>query len=942
MKFFWIYFIFPYVFFAQNENNISKGLTLLEKSRTYYKKVEYDSAYFYGKESLKVFEDLKNDSLIAVAATELISASSKLKKSEFNDYFQLAEKKSTTSKNWKLLSTVYSKKAGYHYTKFEDDQAMLYFLKSDSILAANQVQNKITFNNLMNIVRILIYSGDKEMDSLNFRKAQGYLLRGFEIADKIGYDIGKVKVYDAQATILARSGKSSEAISFYHKALGILEKVDDSKTRSDMYWNIAAYYLSLKKMDSAEYYYKKRVPLFLNTNNKSELALTYSSLGGFYNKIERYDDGGKYQLKALKIYDSIKSEQIGNILGTLNGLAYSYANSQRYSKAYEILDRAYRMKDSLAKKQNRDITLELETKYQTEKKEQEITLLKSQNELAKQQKRNQRNLLLGGISLSTIAGLFFFFLYRNRQKTANKLQELDKAKSNFFANVSHEFRTPLTLISGPLQKRLKRNNLANDERDNLEMMYRNSTRLLSLVDQLLDISKIETGSLKLSITKQEMMPFIGTLMDGFTYPAKEKEINYRVNIHTTVDATFCDKDVIEKIVVNLISNAIKYTPSNGSIICTAFIKEQQLHFEVKNTGKGLSKEELTKVFDRFYQIDENKEGVGIGLALVKELVELHKGIISVESATNDWTTFNVTLPIDKESFNDSEMSEIHVSEEDIHLETRLELQTQKHLEISDGDFNDGDVPILLVVDDNDEVRTYVGNLFKNSYSIITAKNGEEGVDLAIEKVPDIIISDIMMPIKNGIELCNILKADERTSHIPIILLTAKAGEENEIEGIKTGADDYVTKPFHEDLLLLRVEKLVESRKNLQKRYSQEVILRPKDIAITPIDEQFLERMQKVLDEKLVESSFSIEDFSKAVGMSRMQLHRKLKALTGLSASEFIRSQRLKLAAQLLKKSEINVSQVGYSVGFNDHAYFSKCFREMYHTTPSAYAKLAKK
>jgi len=250
-------------------------------------------------------------------------------------------------------------------------------------------------------------------------------------------------------------------------------------------------------------------------------------------------------------------------------------------------------------------------------------------------------------------------------------------------------------------------------------------------------------------------------------------------------------------------------------------------------------------------------------------------------------------------------------------------------------------PILLIVDDNADIRTYVSSLFESTYTILKAKNGQEGIDLAIERIPDIIISDIMMPVKTGIDLCNMLKVDERTSHIPIILLTAKAGEEHEIKGIKTGADDYVTKPFNEELLKTRVEKLIENRKKLQLRYSQEVILRPKDITITSVDEQFLERLQKVLDNKLLESSFSIENFSKAVGMSRMQLHRKLKALTGLSASEFIRSQRLKLAAQLLKKSEINVSQVGYSVGFNDHAYFSKCFKEMYHCTPSEYVKFSK-
>jgi len=362
----------------------------------------------------------------------------------------------------------------------------------------------------------------------------------------------------------------------------------------------------------------------------------------------------------------------------------------------------------------------------------------------------------------------------------------------------------------------------------------------------------------------------------------------------------------------------------------------------------LSKEEQDKVFERFYQLNENKQGVGIGLALVKELVNLHKGKITVESIPNEWTTFKVIIPIHKEVFNEKEIEdkvairstdEEMINLEDLDETSKVDMVTDTSKD-SDSQ-QDLDNPILLIVDDNADIRTYMSTIFKDIYTILTAKNGQEGIDLAIAHIPDIIISDIMMPVKNGIELCNTIKVDERTSHIPIILLTAKAGEENEIEGIKTGADDYVTKPFNEELLQLRVEKLIEGRKKLQERYSQEVILKPKDIAITSVDEQFLQRLQKVLDDKLVESSFSIENFSQAVGMSRMQLHRKLKALTGLSATEFIRSQRLKLAAQLLKKSEINVSQVGYSVGFNDHAYFSKCFKEMYHCTPTEYANNSK-
>ncbi len=250
----------------------------------------------------------------------------------------------------------------------------------------------------------------------------------------------------------------------------------------------------------------------------------------------------------------------------------------------------------------------------------------------------------------------------------------------------------------------------------------------------------------------------------------------------------------------------------------------------------------------------------------------------------------------------------------------------------------GDDPVMLIVEDNSDVQKLIRGLFDDSYQVLEAENGEEGISKALQYVPDIIISDVMMPVKDGMELSKTLKMDERTSHIPIILLTAKAGDENELKGLETGADDYITKPFNNELLKVRVQKLVELRAQLRSRYSQEVILRPKDIAVSSTDEKFLERVQQLLDERLTDPSFSAELFSREIGMSRMQLHRKLKAL-GLTTTEFIRSQRLKLAAYLLETSDINMSEVGYSVGFNDPSYFAKCFKEAYGSTPTQYASV---
>ncbi len=842
--------------------------------------------------------------------------------------------------DWKELIEAYFEKGKLYHSERNYEAAAKQFLRVDSIAKQHSHIDK-------NTVMALLHRANISRST--------YTYDGVETADILGEEaLSDAKKLDNEALIYAiykdlafiknLNDYHAEAKKMLDLAFQYYLKKEDHKSISWLYGTYGSHYNDVDSLKKSEFVRKEHLQYFRTHTDSIELAKALSGLGDFYRmKLNQCKKAMPYLQEAKVIYENVQLTNIRAYLYLIENLAICHADRNEYQLGYEYYMQAYNLRKDIVREANDVTTRQLEAKHQAKEKDQEIALLSSQNALVEQQKINQSDQLLGAIGFTSLAGLFFFFLYRTRQKTNKKLRELDKAKSNFFANISHEFRTPLTLISGPIQQQLKKENLPDNERANFEMINRNSSRLLSLVDQLLDLSKIDAGSLKLNVSKGELMPFIGALTDSFTYAGQQNEINYIVNINPSSIDTWFDKDVLEKIIVNLLSNALKYTPQKGSIVCNAFVNENQLNFEIKNSGLGLSKEELSKIFERFYQLDESEQGVGIGLALIKELVALHKGTINVTSVPNEWTTFKIELPVNKEGFKESEIGKkvlptnvfdvITTMNKDVNL-----VETDSNLDFVE---NNDDKPILLIVDDNADIRAYVSSLFKEYYTILSAINGKDGVELAIKNIPDIIISDIMMPVKNGIELCNTLKRDERTSHIPIILLTAKAGEENVMEGIETGADAYVTKPFSEELLQIRVEKLIESRNKLQKRYSQEVILRPKDIAITSIDELFLERLQKVLDEKLVESSYNIEDFSKAIGMSRMQLHRKLKALTGLSATEFIRSQRLKLAAQLLKKSEINVSQVGYSVGFNDHAYFSKCFKEIYGYTPTEFSNKSK-
>ncbi|WP_396601339.1 response regulator [Algibacter sp. R77976] len=902
---------------------------LFNKSKTFFENEKYDSAYVSSKKSFQLLKNLKNDSLTIASA--LLAAQSKdfLKKLDSTDYIGYSEQLALKNKDWKSLIEIYFTRGNIFFNQSEEAMALPFFLKVDSIAKINSYDNFTTIQSLNKRAEISKLSFTYDSTNLAYDIALQALKRAKKInsQDAINYTHAHL------ADLAQMRNEYTEAMTYTNLALDYYLKKDKQKYVSRMYLIKSAIYLELDSIDKADETRYKAIQYLSDKNNDYAMAKAKYYYGHFL----RYD---KYDYKKASTYLEEsrilleKSNQVDNEVyhRCLRDLAICYDNLGNHEKSKNYYKQAYNLKIELNKKANRNTSRRLETKYQTEKKEQEIALLKSEKALNEQKQKSQRNLLVGGLSLTTIAGLFLFVLYRNRQKTNIKLKELDSAKSNFFANISHEFRTPLTLITNPIDEAIDDESLSDKKREQFVMAKRNSDRLLGLVNQLLDLSKIDAGQLKLHIQKGNIQNLISGLAESFIYSAKQNNIDYQLQIEKSNNDTWFDKDALEKITINLLSNAIKYTPNNGTVICNAFIENNIWQFSVKNIGIGLTKEQQDTIFTRFYQTDERNQGTGIGLALVKELVELHKGTIKVESKPNTWINFLVKLPVDKNSFKNEvfvESSGINIDYEPTKLET---------VNVIDDVFEENDKPILLIVEDNVDVRVLLKQTFQDFYNIITAENGQIGIDLAIKHVPDIIISDIMMPVKDGVELTKTLKNNELTSHIPVVLLTAKAGDKNELEGLEIGADDYITKPFNSKLLKTKVSNLIDIRRKLQSRYSQEIILTPKDIAVTNLDEQFLTKVQEVLEANLVESSFNIENFSKAVGMSRMQLHRKIKALTGLSASEFVRSQRLKLAAELLKTSDINISQVGYSVGFNDHSYFTKCFKEAYNCTPTEFSK----
>lgn len=551
-------------------------------------------------------------------------------------------------------------------------------------------------------------------------------------------------------------------------------------------------------------------------------------------------------------------------------------------------------------------------------------------------------ILYAVVCLALFFGVYRYLKWRWRMKMdfqkkdeeTLRLKKLNDFRSKLYTDISHEFRTPLTLISAPLDKKLSDGKLSQDDFASFSMIKRNANRLMALVDQLLHLAKLEKGKLKLNVKNGNLGSFLGMIATSFEYKALEKDISYTIDIQNLGNAWF-DEDAVEKIVTNLLSNAIKYGDEGG--ICQFIAKKDgnRMVVNVTNTVAEHSDIDVDQLFTRFYQQDSYAEGAGIGLSLVKELVQLYGGEISVHMEDAHLIRFQVHLPIEKDVFEESSIaSESEEFPETDSSESAVRPSSQKGS-------NGIEKPILLIVEDHKEVREFLKSEWQTKYQVHEAANGQEGIEKALEIVPDLIVSDVRMPVCSGIELCDTLKTDERTSHIPIMLLTAGTSEENELKGLQSGADDFIAKPFKLSILETRVANFIATRKLLRKRYAQEVILEAKDIAITPTDEAFLNRLQKVLDEKLSDANFNATSFCKALGMSRMQLHRKLLAFTGLSTTEFIRSQRLKQAARILQNSEATINEVGYTVGFNTPSYFIKCFKEVYKMTPAEFLQNTK-
>ncbi len=782
------------------------------------------------------------------------------------------------------------------------------------------------------IAMIYIRTGEHPKAKPYLDEAYAYFREEVDTANII-YTLGYYQIYFSEI-------ESFDSLLYYsHEILNAAERFNQKRNLARIYSNLAGTYLFLKDLPQAKLYIDKRAAMGFEEDERG-LFFHYYILSEYFFKADQPDSTLFYAEKALE--QARRFSDLGKETDAYMQLIKASVKKEDYESAFIYLDLKNEVEDSLDQIRYQENLAELTVQYETQQKEAEI----ARQQLQIQEEVNRRNfsLAVGLMTLVLAVGLFLYFQARMRiqkrqnemelqlkNSEADQLRRLDQVKSAFFANISHEFRTPLTLILNPL-KQIVDGTFNGDLQKTRQIMLVNADRLLRLVNQMLDLARLESGALSPQKEPMDLVQVTKSVVLSFESWPSQKQIHFQTEFPSEPLAAWVDADKLEKILVNLLSNAFKFTPAGGRVYFRMQIVERKpeevkVRFEVQDNGTGISPEQLPHIFDRFYSGAGHQDGVyssGIGLALTKELVSWYGGEIEVNSQLGAGTTFQVFIPFAIAS--DAQLRE-HAP---IDLISAPEENSQG-LAAS----RKSKKPVVLVVEDNPDLRTYISNQLRGDYQVEMAGNGQMGLDQALELIPDLILSDVMMPDLDGLAFCKQVKQDERTSHVPVILLTALAEQKEKLAGLSSGADAYLTKPFDPEELQILVRNLIEQRQMLRKKFA--LSSGPHSSGMNPHTQKeaaFLEKIEKVVMQELDNAEFSIEDLGRAVHMSRSQLHRKVKALTDLSPSALVRSIRLREAYRLLEGKQGNISQVAFEVGIPNLPYFSRSFHDQFGFPPS--------
>ena len=770
-------------------------------------------------------------------------------------------------------------------------------------------------------------------------------LKNHGIALKVWKETGDVlglsECYNNMGLIYEFQGKYPEALENYFASLEIKKELGNKRGIAGVYNNIGAVYQRQGKQEEALENFFNSLKGFEEINEKGGIAMTYLNIGIIESTLNRPAAAKEHYKKALAIAKEMGRKEI--IMNIYYNATLDDSTLGDYKDAYENYKQYIVYRDSLTNEDSERKSLAVAMEYEYDKKEAVI-----QEEL--KTKKLQRNFAFAGLVvmvLFAVLGVYFFRL-RNKKLNVEKqnlelqrrevetIKETEQFKSRFLTNISHEFRTPLTLINGHIEV-LKENGRKEDF-SHFEEIEQNGKRLLTLINQLLDLSKMESGEYKLHYKRGDVLNETNMLVQSFHSYAEQHNISLQVNQTEDVKVSLAEtpfiysSEALTVIITNLLSNAIKYTPSGGSVTVEIDVKDKQLLISVIDTGKGIEAEDIPKIFDRFYQVDDPGKrayaGFGIGLALVKELAVLHGGDITVESPTDGGCIFTFWI----------ESAGAENSTNPVLMEQNLAFPVKEEGQLEHQELQDTELPLLLIVEDQPELRHFIVQNFGKEYRYVEASNGKEGIKLAEELVPDLIISDVMMPDTNGFQLCEILKNNLATSHIPIIVLTARAEQQDIVQGLETGADDYLAKPFSLKELKLRVRNMLKFKALLREKFSGHSIPSEKIVPeLNKKDRKFIDDLELAVQQNFSNVQFGVNNLAETVFLSVSQLSRKLKMITGKTPADFIRGLRFERAMQLLKDGA-SVAETSWAVGFEDPVYFSKLFKKHFGFPPSSVKK----
>lgn len=863
------------------------------------------------------------------------------------------------------VKTVYLSSAdSLGYADCLSEIGSLYALKNDlknALIYLHDARKIYTVKgNNKNLSLLYNHFGSLFQSQNQFDSALAYYKKSLEVNDKTGFKLGSSANLINIGNIYESKGDHQKALTFYKQSLALKEKLGDKHGIGKCLNNIGMVYMNLGEVSNAVACHEKALALAEEVKSNTDIVMCLLNLGFDYQKGKMYSQAISYSLKGLQLAKQINDLKM--IRESARLLFESYDVRKNYGEAYRyhVLFKQY--SDSIIKLNNLKALAEIQAKYNFATQQNEITALKmdkDKQELQIQRLRAWYFLAFGLFIALLVLALFFYYRSRISRKLSLKLEEINEMKSHFFANLSHEFRTPLTLMLGPAEKLME--TARPEDKPWLQLIHRNASRLLFLDEQLLEFTKIDSGNQKIHLCSGNIILPLAAIAESFVLLAETNNLRYSFHLpQEPLDVLF-DPDLLEKVVTNLLSNAFKYTPSPGEVVLNVSVDKPDpgtvnspaentahsfVRIDVRDSGIGIPENKKEEIFERFYQLNYNPgntvAGVGIGLALTRELLKLHHGYITLETTEGIGSLFSVFMPMERAAFTAEELDEVNpyipAPQKEypaLPVENSIEGPSEIHAD-RDEIPAESNLPQVLVVDDNSDMRIYLREILRHRYSVSEAESGNTGYEMACSSIPDLIVTDVMMHPVNGIEFCRKVKQDERTSHIPVIMLTALAGSAEKIKGLETGADDYITKPFSPHELLARIRNLISQRMKLRQLFSSVRNFEPGAVSVTSTDEKFLRKLITLVEENIDNPELDIDFLLHNIAMSRSQLHRKITALTNQPITGFIRIIRIKRAAQLMEQKFGNVSEIMYAVGFNNLSYFTKCFREVYTMTPSEF------